>query len=100
MSNVYNGRSGRFSVSPGSIWSFLVSRFRWVLIVLLIGVLIVYLRTLLPGAVGGDPGELQFVPALLSLPHPTGTPLYCLLGKLWSLLPLGPTVAWRMCDKT
>ena len=45
---------------------------------------------------GGDPGELQFVPAILGLPHPTGTPLYVLLGKAWSLLPLGHSVAWRM----
>jgi hypothetical protein len=58
--------------------------------------MVLYLRTLTPGVVGGDPGELQFVPAILSIPHPSGTPLYILLGKLWSLLPLGPTVAWRM----
>ena len=63
---------------------------------LLAGVGLLYLRTLAPGALGGDPGELQFVPAILGLPHPTGTPLYVLLGKAWSLLPLGPPVAWRM----
>jgi hypothetical protein len=63
---------------------------------LFVVVLAVYWRTLSPGALGGDAGELQFVPAILSLPHPTGTPLYILLGKLWSLLPLGPSVAWRM----
>ena len=70
--------------------------FHWAWIPLLIVLLAVYLRTLTPGVVGGDPGELQFVPAILSMPHPTGTPLYILLGKLWSMLPLGPTVAWRM----
>jgi hypothetical protein len=69
---------------------------RWAWVPLVIGIAIVYLRTLAPGVVGGDPGELQFVPAILSIPHPTGTPLYILLGKLWSMLPLGPTVAWRM----
>jgi hypothetical protein len=69
---------------------------RWVWIPLLAVVLAVYMRTLTPGALGGDPGELQFVPAILSMPHPTGTPLYILLGKVWSMLPLGPTVAWRM----
>ena len=63
---------------------------------LFIAVLIVYILTLSPGALGGDPGELQFVPAILSIPHPTGTPLYLILGKIWSLLPLGPNVAWRM----
>jgi hypothetical protein len=71
-------------------------RTRWVWMTLLAGVLTVYLLTLAPGTLGGDPGELQFVPYILSMPHPTGTPLYCLLGKLWSMLPLSPSVAWRM----
>jgi hypothetical protein len=58
--------------------------------------LAVYWRTLAPGVLGGDVGELQFVPYILGMAHPTGTPLYCLLGKLWTLLPIGPSVAWRM----
>ena len=63
---------------------------------LFLSLLVLYLLTLSPGALGGDPGELQFVPAILSLPHPTGTPLYVLISKVWSLLPLGPSIAWRM----
>ena len=44
----------------------------------------------------GDSGELQFAPYLLGVPHPTGYPLYSLLGWAWShLLPLG-SVAYRM----
>ncbi len=59
-------------------------------------VLAVYTRTLAPGVIGGDAGELQFVPYILGLAHSTGYPLYCLLGKLWiTLLPLG-SVAWKM----
>jgi 4-amino-4-deoxy-L-arabinose transferase-like glycosyltransferase len=58
--------------------------------------LVVYLLTLTPGVLGGDVGELQFVPYILGMAHPTGTPFYCLLGKLWTMLPLGPSVAWRM----
>jgi hypothetical protein len=54
------------------------------------------LLTLTPGVLGGDVGELQFIPYILGLAHPTGTPLYILLGKVWSMLPLGPSVAWRM----
>jgi hypothetical protein len=43
-----------------------------------------------------DGGEFQFVPWLPGLAHPTGYPLYVLLGWLWThLLPLGE-VAWRM----
>lgn len=41
---------------------------------------VVYTRTLCPGVLGGDAGELQFVPAILSLPHPTGTPSTCCWG--------------------
>jgi hypothetical protein len=55
-----------------------------------------YARTLLPGAVGGDAGELQYAGPLLALVHPTGQPLYLLLGYLWShLIPVG-SVAYRM----
>jgi hypothetical protein len=55
-----------------------------------------YAHTLLPGAVGGDAGELQYAGPLLALVHPTGQPLYVILGYLWShLLPIG-SVAYRM----
>ncbi len=44
----------------------------------------------------GDSGELVTAVHLLGIPHPTGYPLYVLLGKLWTvLLPYG-SVAWRM----
>ena len=76
--------------------SSLIDEQRGVVLVLLAAVLVVYLRTLAPGALGGDPGELQFVPYILGMPHPTGTPLYVLLGKAWSMLPLGASVPWRM----
>jgi hypothetical protein len=57
--------------------------------------LALYLRTLAPDVLGGDAGEMQFVPAILSLAHPTGYPLQTLLGRLWAhLLPVG-TVAYR-----
>jgi hypothetical protein len=69
---------------------------RWIWGLLFAGLLSVYGLTLSPGVLGGDVGELQFVPYILSLAHPTGTPFYCLLGKLWTLLPLGASVAWRM----
>lgn len=51
--------------------------------------LLVYLRTLLPGPSFGDWAEMQFIPAQLGIPHPTGYPLYVLLGKAFSLLPIG-----------
>lgn len=54
----------------------------------------VYVRTLLPGSSFGDWGEMQLIPAQLGVPHPTGYPLYVLIGKAFSLLPIG-SVAYR-----
>jgi 4-amino-4-deoxy-L-arabinose transferase-like glycosyltransferase len=55
-----------------------------------------YATTLAPTILAGDGGEFQFVPYLLGVAHPTGYPLYTLLGWLWShLLPAGD-VAYRM----
>jgi 4-amino-4-deoxy-L-arabinose transferase-like glycosyltransferase len=55
-----------------------------------------YAATLAPTVLAGDGGEFQFVPYMLGVAHPTGYPLYTILGWLWShLLPLGD-VAWRM----
>ena len=51
--------------------------------------LVVYLRTLLPGVSVGDWAEMQWIPARLGIPHPTGYPLYVLLGKAFSLIPIG-----------
>jgi hypothetical protein len=57
--------------------------------------LAVYLRTMLPSTFFWDTGEAQTVPATLSIFHPTGFPVYAMLGWLWSQLPVGE-VAWRM----
>jgi hypothetical protein len=57
--------------------------------------LAVYLRTMLPSTFFWDTGEAQTVPATLSIFHPTGFPVYAMLGWLWSQLPIGE-VAWRM----
>lgn len=58
--------------------------------------LALYIHTLMPSTVGGDAGELQYAPPILALVHPTGLPLYIIVGHLWSkLIPIG-TVAYRM----
>ena len=58
--------------------------------------LVLYMRTLAPGLLGGDSGEFQFAAWLGGFAHPTGYPLYLLLGYGWThLLRLGDP-AWRM----
>ncbi|MEM7125755.1 MAG: DUF2723 domain-containing protein [Chloroflexota bacterium] len=45
--------------------------------------LALYLRTVAPGLLAGDPGEFQFAAWSLGLAHPTGYPFYLILGYLW-----------------
>ena len=55
---------------------------------------VAYLRTLMPGIAFGDWGEMQTVPHVLGVAHPTGYPTYILVAWLAELLPLG-SVAFR-----
>lgn len=56
----------------------------------------VYAYGATPSIYVGDSGELVAAVGTLGIPHPSGYPLYILLGKLWTLLcPLG-SVAYRM----
>jgi tetratricopeptide (TPR) repeat protein len=49
-----------------------------------------YAATLAPTVVGGDSGELITAAVTLGVPHPSGYPLYCLLGRLFAwLVPFG-----------
>ena len=58
--------------------------------------LCVYLLTLAPTVALGDSPELAVAAHRLGIAHPTGYPLYTLLGHLWlNLLPVGD-VAWGM----
>jgi len=56
----------------------------------------VYVRTLAPTLLMADAAEFQFACYLLGVAHPTGYPLYLILGWFWShLVPLGD-VAFRV----
>ena len=58
--------------------------------------LVVYLKTLCPTLYWGDCGELATAAYNLGITHPTGYPVWCMLGKLWTVaLPFG-TVIWRL----
>ncbi len=65
-------------------------------IVFLLAALVpVYFLTM-PLTVGrADTFEFQVVAPQLGIAHPTGYPLYLLLGKLFTLVPIG-SVAWRL----
>ncbi len=57
--------------------------------------LAIYLMTLLPTVGEHDTFEFQVLSYELGIPHPTGYPLYMLLGKLFTLLPFG-NVGYRL----
>ena len=56
---------------------------------------VTYLATLQRTVPGGDSGELIAVAYTMGTAHPPGYPLYTLLAKLSTLLPVG-TIAWRV----
>jgi hypothetical protein len=56
---------------------------------------VAYLMTMAPGVVGLDSAELVTGAYTLGIVHPTGYPLYLLLGKLFTFLPFG-SVAFRV----
>jgi hypothetical protein len=68
-------------------------RWGWLLAVLV--PLAVYLPDVSPYVGRADTFEFQVVAPRLGIAHPSGYPLYVLIGKLFSLLPLG-SVAWRV----
>jgi hypothetical protein len=53
---------------------------------------IVYLITLAPAVSFVDNGELITVSCLLGIAHPTGYPLFTLIGRLWSMMPISTEV--------
>ena len=57
--------------------------------------LIAYLSALCPGISLGDAGELVSASYTLGIAHPPGYPVFTLLGKLFTFLPLG-TIAGRI----
>ncbi len=59
---------------------------RWLALVVLAGGWLLYGRTMAPGLLFGDAGELQFALPLGGLIHPTGYPLFGALGWLWTQL--------------
>jgi hypothetical protein len=59
------------------------------------GALALYVRTLAPSLLLGDSAEFQTLAATLGMAHPTGYPIYLLVGKLFTWLPIG-SIAYRV----
>lgn len=59
-------------------------------------IFIVYLLTIAPSVIQIDSGELAAVQTTLGIAHPTGYPLYTMLGYLFSLLPLPFTKIFQL----
>jgi hypothetical protein len=77
-------------------WSLIIDC--WSLVIgssLFVLTFIVYLSTLSPTVGEADSFEFQVVSFTLGIAHPSGYPLYILLGKLFTLLPIG-NVAYRV----
>ncbi len=57
--------------------------------------LAVYVRTLAPGVLYSDSAEFQSMAYSLGVTHPSGYPIYILLAKLFTFLPI-QNIAWRV----
>ncbi len=57
---------------------------------------IVYAASASPEPASWDTAELQGVPYILGISHPTGFPFYVLLGYVWSHAFAFGSIAWRM----
>ena len=60
-----------------------------------IGGLALYIRTLAPSLLFGDSAEFQTIAYTLGIGHPTGYPVYIILAKFFTFLPVGD-IAYRV----
>ncbi len=57
---------------------------------------VIYLTTLAPTVWFIDSGELSAVASTLGIAHPTGYPLFTLIGHLFTLLPVSPSEVYKL----
>src|SRR3569833_2661148 len=58
--------------------------------------LVLYLITLAPSTAMWDTSEYIAAAYTLGLPHPPGNPLFVIIGRVFSILPIASTVAIRI----
>src|SRR5678816_2991275 len=59
-------------------------------------VFVLYVLTLSPSTAMWDTSEYIAAAYTLGLPHPPGNPLFVLIGRVFSVLPIAPGVAMRI----
>ena len=57
---------------------------------------IVYFKTMAPTVSFWDTGEFIATSHILGIPHPPGSPLFLLIGKFFSLIPISSDIAFRV----
>ena len=66
---------------------------RWVGVGVFLLTLGMYIKTMAPAVSFWDCGEFIATSYILGVPHPPGSPLYVLLGRIFSLVPIGDIAA-------
>jgi hypothetical protein len=59
-------------------------------------VMLLYLITLSPSTAMWDTSEYIAAAYIMGIPHPPGNPLFILIGRVFSILPIAPNVAMRI----
>ncbi|MHB1297583.1 MAG: protein O-mannosyl-transferase family, partial [Gemmatimonadaceae bacterium] len=57
---------------------------------------LLYLLTLSPETAMWDTSEYIAAAYTLGLPHPPGNPLFVLIGRVFTILPIAPSIAMRI----
>jgi len=65
-------------------------------VIVLLGTLLIYVKTMAPTLSFWDCGEFIACSYILGIPHPPGTPLYILIGRIFSIIPLFDDISARV----